>query len=286
MALVDLHMHSRYSDGTFDVSALVNLVFRKGIKYFSLTDHDNVRGVREAKTLAKEYAIIFIPGVEITTMYNGDEVHILGYFIDIKDKGFVSFLNTIFTSRVERVKHTITNLNHMGYSITFEDVKKAGGCDYVGRPHIARALMKKGYISKVQDAFTPELIGNGGKAYVSPDGISPEDAIKAIKENGGISIVAHPGTYNNKIEQGLQFKDIEMFKSYGIDGVEVFHSRHDESAREYYLSICRQLNLIFTCGSDFHGENAKAVIGETGIPSNLEKEVVDSITKRMKSKIL
>ncbi len=285
MGLVDLHMHSRYSDGTCDVKELVDLVAKRGIKYFSLTDHDNIRGVREAEALAREYLLIFIPGVEITTMYKGDEVHILGYFIDIDDKEFLSFLDRVFSSRIKRVKQTITNLNRMGYDITFEDVKKAGGCDYVGRPHIARALMEKGYISEVKEAFTPELIGNGGRAYVPPDSVSPRQAIEIIEKNGGMSVVAHPGIYNNGSIQGLQLEDIRAFVSYGLDGVEVFHTKHDERARRYYLSICRRLNLRFTCGSDFHGKNASAVIGETGIPSDLESEVISLINERMRSKI-
>jgi len=249
---IDLHLHTNFSDGEKSVDELIRFISNKGIDIFSITDHDTIAPAELATAKAKEYNKIFIPGVEISTYYNGGEVHILDYLLDIRNELLLSFLNERFLRRIERMKETISILNRMGFDITFDDVVKTSPGPYIGRPNIAKALVEKGYISKLSEAFTDELIGNNGKAYVPPNDFSPIDAIEFVLRTGGIPVLAHPGIYVSNGEWKLKEKDIKKFVEAGLKGIEVYHSKHSREDFEYYRQIAKKYDLLITIGSDYH----------------------------------
>ncbi len=249
---VDLHFHSNYSDGALGVRELLEMVVRSGVVLASLTDHDTIRGVSEALDLSKEFGIKLIPGVEISTMYEEGEVHILGYNFDPYDKEFCEFLDKRFELRTEKVVETVKKLNSLGYDVTFDDVIKESPGPFVGRVNVAKALIDKGYVKSIKDAFTPQLIGDKGAAYVAPQGLSPKDAIEKIHRAGGWAVLAHPGLYKGPKKYGLDESDIDKMVKWGLDGLEAYHSKHSSSVAKYYHDMARLRGLKITTGTDYH----------------------------------
>jgi len=249
---LDLHLHTNFSDGEKDVEELVKFISNKGIEIFAITDHDSIDSFEPAKIAADKYKRTLISGVEISTFYGGGEVHILDYFFDPRDELLLLFLKERFSRRVERMKEMISRLRKMGFNITYEDVVATSPGPYIGRPNIAKALLKKGYISKTADAFSKDLIGNNGKAYIPPDDCSPFQAIELILKTGGIPVLAHPGIYVSNGNWKLKESDIKKFIDSGLRGIEVYHSKHSKEDFEYYGAIARKYDLIITLGSDYH----------------------------------
>jgi predicted metal-dependent phosphoesterase TrpH len=249
---IDLHFHSNYSDGTLSVEEVLKLVARSNVGLAALTDHDTIKGVLEARKVADELGISLLSGVEISTMYKDGEVHILGYDFDAEDEEFNSFLNQRFKARKDKVTKIIDKLNAMKYRITFDDVLSQSPGPFVGRLNVAKALVKKGYIQNVKEAFTPQLIGDKGAAYVAPSGLSPKEAIERIHKAGGIAVVAHPGLYKNPHQYGLKEEDVLQMMEWGVDGLEAYHSKHTYSVSKYYHKLATIHGLIVTIGSDYH----------------------------------
>ena len=183
--MIDLHIHSLYSDGTSTTSELVRMAMEKNMKMISLTDHDTVDGLLEMKKLCDENNIKFINGIELSTVYNGKEVHILGYFLNIDDKKLLDFSKEMKKARIVRNEKTIKMLNEQGIKITVEDTSKEAEGEIVSKTHLAQALITKGYVSSVPEAFQ-KYLGVNGTAYVPKVELSPIDGLKIIKENGGL----------------------------------------------------------------------------------------------------
>ncbi len=249
---VDLHFHSNCSDGFLDVEDVLNVVARSGVVLASLTDHDTIRGVADALKVSKELGVKLIPGVEISTMYEDGEVHVLGYGFDPYDSKFNSFLEERFESRKQKIMETVKNLNTLGYSLTFDNVVSQSPGPFVGRVNVAKALVSKGYIKNTNDAFTPELIGDKGAAYVAPCGLSSKEAIRVIHMAGGMAVLAHPGLYRYNNEYGLKESDILKMIEWGLDGVEAYHSKHTYPVARYYHDVARIHGLMVTTGTDYH----------------------------------
>ncbi|MCL5031665.1 MAG: PHP domain-containing protein [Thermotogae bacterium] len=249
---VDLHFHSNHSDGAFPVRDVLEIVAGGGVVFGALTDHDSISGVKEALDLSSEIGIKLIAGVEISTMYDDGEVHILGYDFDPDDAGFNDFLEARFEERTQKVRETVNKLNELGYKITFDDVMEQSPGPFVGRPNVARALLEKGYVKSFKDAFTPELIGDKGKAYVAPKGLDPEEAIKRIHMAEGWAVLAHPGLYKNKVKSGLEEIDLMKMIEWGLDGIEAYHSQHTSAQSKYYHEMARIHGLKITVGTDYH----------------------------------
>ncbi|RCW79016.1 hypothetical protein DER71_1444 [Halanaerobium sp. DL-01] len=261
---IDLHMHSTYSDGTLNPEELVKKSAERGLEAISLTDHDTTAGTAEAAEVAQKNDIEFVPGIEISTYRGEAEYHILGYFIDVENKELQKLSEDIIQSRIDRTKKIINKLSEMGYQLDYEDIKEYASGVSVGRPHIARALVKKSYIEEIDDAFTDELIGGGSPAYVEKEKVKPETAIKTILKSGGIPVIAHPFLINHG--DPLEKKDIEKLKQAGLKGIEVYQSKHDEVNTLRYKKIAEELNLLITGGSDYHGDNSPGIMpGEWGI---------------------
>ncbi len=243
----DLHVHSNYSDGKYSPEIVVEKAFNERLDGIAITDHDTVDGIEEAIRQSKKYNNFYvIPGIEFGCIHNDEEVHILGYFIDYKNIEIINITNELKASRFERSKKIVKKLNKLGININIKDVLDFSDENNIGRPHIARAMMKLKYVKSIEEAFN--LFLNRGKpAYIERLHLSIEDTIKLIHLSGGLAVLAHPGLLNDK-------SIVNYTISKGIDGLECIHSKHTELDREYFSRIASYNNLIITGGSDYHGD--------------------------------
>ncbi|SES77400.1 PHP domain-containing protein [Anaerobranca gottschalkii] len=265
---MDLHIHSLHSDGTMSIKKIIEIAESLNLEIISITDHDTVSGVQEAIELVKGKEIKLVPGIEINTEYKKKEVHILGYFIDIFNDNLIETIEYLRNERVNRVKKIITKLNNLNIPITFEEVLEQSKGESIGRPHIALAMIKKGYGKTVAEIFD-EYIDQGKPAYVERFKLSPYDAIKLIRNANGIAVLAHPRLVKDE--------DIVNELLPHLDGLEVFHSEHTEEDSNYYLNKALQYNLIVTGGSDCHGigKGKELLLGTVKIP----KEYISNFKK-------
>jgi predicted metal-dependent phosphoesterase TrpH len=246
----DLHTHTTASDGMFRPSVNVRMAKEAGLAAVAITDHDTVAGIPEALEAGLEYGIIVVPGVEISTAAEGQDIHILGYGISRDDPVFQKRLLSLRNVRNERNEGILARLAQLGMIVSYEEVEIAAGKSRlsdgsVGRPHIAAVLVDKGYVTDVRDAFN-RYLAEGKPAYVSPPRISPEEAIDWIHEAGGMAIVAHPGLY---ADDSLVLRLLDSV----ADGLEAFHSDHDALSEQRYEQWATTRGKLVTGGSDFHG---------------------------------
>lgn len=247
--MVDLHTHTTASDGTYEPHQSVKRAQEKGLKALAITDHDTVAGIAEAIEASEKWGIEVVPGIEISTVDQGKDIHVLGYYIGIEDQRFLTRLQELRNTRNKRNEMIVENLQKLGIDITLEEVSQRRKMDEgnIGRPHIAEVLMAKGIVSAMEEAFR-EYLGQNAKAYANPPRITPQDAINWIKEAGGVPVLAHPGLYGP--DNGLLKRLIDN----GLEGIEAYHSDHDAEQERYYSQLAEQHGLIVTAGSDFHGE--------------------------------
>jgi len=260
-ALIDLHLHTTASDGLLEPSALVDLAWRAGIRTLSVTDHDTVAALPEAARHARNAGMTFVPGIEITAVHNGCDVHVLGYFVNADDGAFGDFLARQRDDRVRRLGEIVERLKSLGKPIDREKIfarKSAGGS--FGRPLIAKELVKAGHAADMRQAFD-ELIGQGRPAFVPRVGSEPAEVVGIVAQAGGISSLAHPGL--------LRRDDlIPDLVDAGLTALEAFHSDHDAETTAHYLSVAGRYGLAVSGGSDYHGEpvRRKSAFGNVGLP--------------------
>ncbi|UOF89426.1 PHP domain-containing protein [Fodinisporobacter ferrooxydans] len=247
--LFDLHAHTTKSDGTYTPAELVRLAVEKGLAGIAVTDHDTLNGIEEARIAAVSAGIEIVPGVELNTVYNGREIHVLGYFIDETNESFLQLCKQLREGRVNRAEMIIERLQEAGCSITMEDVLAYAQGDAIGRPHIARVLVQKGYCSTLQEAFDRYLVP-GKPGFVERMKLHPQKAVQAIREARGCPVLAHPGL----IGDDALIYDLHR---HGLGGIETEHPDHSPLQRQHYQTIAVQLQLIATGGSDFHGAGAE-----------------------------
>lgn len=270
MGKVDLHLHSNASDGKYSPAELVNLAARAGLTIIALTDHDSTEGIAPALAAALSIPELkVIPGVEIGTDVPHGEVHILGYFIDYEDKKLNETLARLRHSRLFRANKMLEKLNHLGIKIEWERVQELAGSGAVGRPHVARAMLEKGYINSIKEAFD-KYIGREGPAYVEREKMSPEEAVGLVKDAQGLPVLAHPGTVP-ELEQLLT-----RLKGAGILGIEVYYSQTLPRDIKKFKQLALHFGLVITGGSDFHGLNAgfEVPLGETYIPDKCAADLI------------
>ncbi len=274
--IVDMHMHSIASDGTFTPSEIVEEAKAKGLEKISLTDHDTIDGIEEAMLKAKELEIELIPGIEFSTEFDGKEVHILGYMFDIKNEKLLNKLEELKKDRKARTELILEKLAKRKLYITMEELLEEVEGNIISRTHIANAMMKKGYVYSKSEAFKVYLRTNGA-AYVPRKNINPFDAIKLIKESGGLASLAHPMLIGLGPEKFEKFLD--MLAEKGLDAVEIYYPNMSEKDMEYYKNECIKRKLDFTGGSDFHGLNRPgSFIGRCGIG----QDEYEKLKKRLK----
>ncbi|MFC5453130.1 PHP domain-containing protein [Paenibacillus aestuarii] len=252
----DLHTHTTASDGTQKPADNVRMAYAAGLGAIAITDHDTVSGVDEALAEGRKLGIEVVPGVEISTVARGQDIHVLGYYINVHDKQLLERLESLRETRDLRNAMMLERLQQLGLSITMDEVLQAvehvkTKGDTVGRPHIAAVLLAKGYVASISEAFE-RYLGKGAAAYVNPPRIEPETAIAWIHEAGGSAVLAHPGIYGDD-------ELVELITQQGLDGIEVYHSDHTPEDEARYLQLAEQKGLLITAGSDFHGERGGVV---------------------------
>ncbi|MFA8343149.1 MAG: PHP domain-containing protein [Rhodothermaceae bacterium] len=241
---IDLHIHTTYSDGIYTPFQIVKKAKDAGIDTISITDHDSVNGIEGAIMFGNEIGVTVIPGLEISTDIEDQEVHILGYFIDHNSEELRKYLSFFRDERLERAKRMVKKLNKLNVDINLEEILERAKNSAVGRPHIATALVEAGYCKSYYDAFA-RYIGDEGPAYERKIHVSPQSALKLIKDAGGLSFIAHPG----KIKESI----LQTLINFGVDGIEVIHPSHSGEDVKFYRGIIDQYWLLESGGSDFHG---------------------------------
>lgn len=250
MSRLDLHLHTTHSDGSFTPTEVINLAWKAGVTALAITDHDITTGILEATTAGEKHGIDVIPGIEISSILGDSELHILGYFLDYQDTRLNERLARLRESRHRRNPKIIERLQAAGIEITYEEVRTLAGTDSVGRPHIARVLMEKGVVASAKEAFDLWL-ADGRPAYVPRELPTPSEAMQWIREAKGLPVLAHPTWV--KTTEGTLTDLLRRLKTDGLDGVEVHYSTHTPRQTRQYLALAKQLDLLVTGGSDFHG---------------------------------
>lgn len=245
--MADLHTHTKASDGTCEPAENVRLAKEAGLAALAITDHDTVAGIPEAMEAARALGVEIIPGVEVSSVGKGQDIHVLGYFVPYEDPAFEERLFRLRETRHERNQLLIARLQELGIDISLEKVyrRKQGTDKNIGRPHIAEELMEMGVVSTIAEAFD-KYLGKGGAAYVNPPRITPQEAITLIKEAGGVAVLAHPGLYDDD-------ELVQELIVFGLDGIEVNHPDNDEVQKMRYSKWAAQYGIVVTGGSDFHG---------------------------------
>ena len=260
--MIDLHMHSTCSDGTFAPAELVREAKAAGLTHMALTDHDTVEGIEEARRAAKEAGIAFLAGVEISAEFQPGTLHILGYGLDVRSQRLKGRLEEVQRWRRERNPKIVERLRDLGLQVTLEEVATRAGGDLVGRPHFAQTLLEKGYVKSRQEAFDLYL-AKGRPAYVDKVRLSPEESIALIRDAGGVAVLAHP--LQLKIEDGEALEAlVRSLVEQGLQGVECYYRNHTEEDEARFLALARKYSLLPTGGSDFHGTNRPSIRLGTG----------------------
>ena len=241
----DLHIHTKCSDGLFTPEEIVRKAVNAGLKAISITDHDTVKGIDQAKPLALESGLELIPGVEMSSAYKGYDIHILAYFFDYQNSELKRYLDHCRSLRTERAERMVQKLAKMGVKIEIEQIIMKAQNGSVGRPHIAAVLQDGGFVKSFSEAFS-KYLGSHSPAYVKSIETHPEEVIRLVNEAGGLSFLAHPA-------QNVPDEILRQLISFGLDGLEIIHPSHDAYRQNYYREIANEYFLLFSGGSDYHG---------------------------------
>ena len=274
-ATIDLHLHTLASDGRLTPTELIQLVAEQGLKTVSITDHDTTNGLAEAYEAAEAFPDLrIIPGIEMSADIPGDEVHVLGYFLEYEDPEFQAQLLEFRRGRVDRAKMMVEKLDTVGVHIEWEQVLKFAGDGTVGRPHIALAMVEAGYCKEPKDAFD-EYLGRNGLAYAERPKMTPAEGVEMIKKVGGVPVLAHP-TFMNDLEAG-----ISSLKQAGLLGMEVYYAKYDDDTVRHLARLAREYDLIPCGGSDYHGlgNSDECLPGAMGPPEETVKLLEDAAAK-------
>jgi predicted metal-dependent phosphoesterase TrpH len=251
---LDLHLHTTFSDGSFSPAQVLEMARASGVSAAAITDHDTIDGIADALAAAGPLGIEVVPGIEISARFreasDETELHVLGYFVDWQNLDFQTRLAHLRTTRHTRNPLIIDKLNSLGIEISYDEVLALAGTGAVGRPHIARILMDKGYVRSAKEAFDRYLAA-GAAAYVPRELPDPADAIAMIRAAGGVPVLAHP-SWLERLDNGV-YKTCERLKLHGLLGMEVHYSTHKPEQTAQYLDTAKRLELLVTGGSDFHG---------------------------------
>ena len=249
--MIDLHLHTTASDGRLTPTELVARAAASGVRILAVTDHDTTDGAHEAAAEAARRSVVTVPGIEITAVEHGRDVHVLGYFFDPFEESLVQFLVGQRSTRITRIADMAVRLAQLGLPVDVEpllDEARRHNHKSIGRPALARAMIAAGHVATTSEAFD-KWLGQGRPAFVERAGPTPEQVIGTLHRAGGIASLAHPG--RTKIDER-----IAPLREAGLDAIEVYHSDHDAAATHGYLALARGLDLLVTGGSDFHGDPA------------------------------
>ncbi|MFD7304340.1 PHP domain-containing protein [Streptomyces pharetrae] len=270
---IDLHSHSTASDGTDTPAELVRNAAAAGLDVVALTDHDTTRGHAEA-IAALPPGLTLVTGAELSCRVDGISMHMLAYLFDPEEPALLAERELVRDDRVPRAKGMIAKLNDLGVPVTWEQVARIAGDGSVGRPHVASALVELGVVDTVSDAFTQDWLADGGRAFVEKHETDPFEAIRLVKGAGGVTVFAHPGAA--KRGRTVLESAIAEMAAAGLDGIEVDHMDHDPDTRARLRGLAKELGLLVTGSSDYHGSRKTCVLGEY----TTDPEVYGEITRR------
>lgn len=275
----DFHIHTNYSDGVFTPEKVVDAAIDANLDVIALTDHDNIlsfeiaqKYVNQLKLEGKK-SLIVLQGIEINTMYKGNEIHILGYFMNPESSDFKNLIKVQQQARVTQTNEIITMLNKReNIKIKFEDIiSQVAPGGSIGRPHIAKAITNVGGTSSVMEAYA-KYINDNSPVYVQRKTVSPHEAVEVIYDAGGVPVIAHPHDLDNAGDL------IKKLMHCGLRGIEAYHRKHSPATVEYFSSMAEELGLIVTGGSDFHAPNimnGQIILGKNFVPEWIYDKLVD-----------
>jgi 3',5'-nucleoside bisphosphate phosphatase len=268
-SLCDLHLHTTASDGSDTPAHLVAQARRLGLRVIAITDHDSTEGVAEALAAARGSDLEVIPGIEVSTDVPAGEVHVLGYFVNTADEALQSILRLLRESRVGRARQMVEKLAVLGLPLDYERVRQLAGEGAVGRPHVAQAMLEKGYVSSMREAFD-RYISRNGPAYVERYKLTPVEAVALIRRAGGLAGLAHPVIMGAAEPLGGDY-DLDSLLAElagaGLAAMECYYTGYPLDVTKSLLAKAQALSLIPTGGSDYHGANLEGpVLGDVEVP--------------------
>jgi predicted metal-dependent phosphoesterase TrpH len=243
---IDIHTHSKASDGEYPVAELADRAAASGLTVWGLCDHDTIAALPAGAEAAHRLGLRFVPGIELSAFLDKREIHLLGHFVDPSHESLRKFEDFLAERRRERMGLIIGKLASLGVSVTAAQIEKHSGGKTIGRPHVAKAIMEAGHASTVREAFD-RFIGEGRPAYVQRYRLEAAEAVALVRGAGGTVTVAHPGI------TGLERGELVRLRAAGIVGLEAVHPEHNPSMREKYARLAAELDFVPTAGSDFHG---------------------------------
>ena len=280
--MIDLHMHSTYSDGSQTPEQLILEAKAKGLSAIALTDHDTIDGIPEFMALGETHGITTVPGVEIsvdTKLPNNGHMHILGLLVDPYSESLKNTLNFLLKERNERAQRIIRKLTENGVDITMQELLDEAGEGAIGRPHVAKILVRKGVVGSIQEAFDIWL-AKGKPAYMDKTKLGESDAIKMIHDAGGLAIMAHSHLMHYDTFAEARDKLLEL-KELGLDGFEVFYSGMPKEYTDGLLALAESHSFAISGGSDYHGDNKPGIFMGTGKDNDLN--IPDTILEHLKT---
>ena len=273
MRYADLHTHTHHSDGTRSPRDVIDVVKRHRIEIVAISDHDNLAAYFEISRYAEENGVLLIPAVELSCAFEGVDVHILAYAFDPMDERIEANLRRFREARERRGRAMVDRLRTAGYDVSADRVEELAAGGAVGRPHVARALVEKGYATSVAQAFDT-LIGTGKPGYVEKERFSIGDAISMIRSAGGVTSVAHPSVYPDHPHL------IPMLLDAGIDAIEAVHPDVPTPDREMYTNLARFRGKFITGGSDDHGSVKKnETLGTVRLPETAIAPILERMAR-------
>jgi len=250
----DLHLHSRFSDGTFAPEEIAERAQRAGLRAIALTDHDTIEGCERTAAACEAKGVEFLFGAELTAEHNGHELHILAYAVDPQNPRLLAGLSKFQHVRQQRIREMVARINALNVPLDVEAVFALANCRSPGRPHVARAMVQARLCGTLDEAFE-RFLKKGRPAWVPKAKMSALEAVDLIHQARGLAVMAHPGL--NKTDES-----IPDLVAAGLDGIECYHTKHNTATVGHYLAIARQFNLLVTGGSDCHGlSKGKPLIG-------------------------
>ena len=245
--MIDLHSHTLHSDGERSPAELLTEAAAAGVQVLAVTDHDTVSGIADCRAAAERVGIRLVPGIELSSELHGREVHILGHFLDPASGALLKLATGMLAERRERMERMVILAQGMGFAgVTMERVIACSGGENLGRPHLARVLVECGHASSVKDAFD-KFLRSRGPLWVDRRRLSVPEAVELIRGASGTSSVAHPGA--NVVSR----QELKVMADAGLDAVEAFHPDHVPNQAEAYERWAKELGLLITAGSDYHG---------------------------------
>ena len=252
MDRIDLHAHTNRSDGSLEPAALVRLAADVGLRALAVTDHDTTAALPEAQTAGRSLGVDVLVGMEITARFPGRAMHLLAYGFDRRDPALLEMLREILAGRDERNPRILARLAELGVPVTLDEVRAESRGVVLGRPHIAKALVRRGHVPDTKTAFG-QYLRDGGPAYVAAESVEPRDVLSVVRAAGGVLVLAHPKQLRLESPAAYEALLADLSEA-GLGGVEVQHPSHGPDDRVFFGGLARRLHLVESGGSDFHGD--------------------------------